>query len=71
MKLSDLKEGQQVWVDEGFTCAPVGRVTVKFDGCSRPFFECEEGEHYFDGQVDFEDGETLVGVYAFTPEEEL
>lgn len=59
-KLSELKAGDQVELDEGFTCHKAGFVTLK-DSIGFLYFECDEGEHCLQGQAD--DGEHLVGIY--------
>ncbi len=60
MKLSDLKVGQTVKLDNGFTCISSRLVTVFKDNEDCFFFICTEGKHYLDGQED-ETGE-LVGI---------
>lgn len=64
MKLSDLKAGDVIVLDDGFLCAPAGPVTVEVDERNGvPYFRCNfEGgsRHYLDGQEDG-DGE-LIGV---------
>lgn len=60
-RLSELKEGDKIELDSGFTCAS-GRKILKVtpDGLA---FDCAEGiaAHVISGQAD--DGEHCVGVY--------
>ena len=59
MKYQDLKPGDTVILDGGFTCHPPGPVTVK-EGTEGLYFDCASGQHFIDGQKD-EDG-TLIGL---------
>lgn len=59
VKLADLKDGDVVQLDDGFTCHSAGQCEVHDDG-GRLYFRCSEGRHYLDGQCD-EHG-TCVGV---------
>ena len=61
MKYSELVEGQEIMLDAGFTCVKEGRVIVHKDEHGF-YFNCDDGRHYLDGQLDFDDHETLVGV---------
>lgn len=58
VRLSDLKPGDTIVADAGFTCVIAGRHTILSDG--ELFIECNEGRHYLDGQKG-EDG-YLVGI---------
>lgn len=71
MKLGDIKEGDTLIADDGFTCLKEGeRLPVYSNGHSL-FVYCRGGEerleaerehqHYLGGQVSFDDGETIVG----------
>lgn len=60
-KLSELKVGDKVELDEGFTCHAAGIVTLQADAEGKLYFDCEEGGHDLDGQAD--DGEHCIGVY--------
>jgi hypothetical protein len=60
MKLSDLKIGDQVHTDDGFTCMKEACHIVHGDERGL-FLKCDEGKHYLDGQEDDETGE-LVGI---------
>ncbi|MCQ8781674.1 hypothetical protein [Mangrovibrevibacter kandeliae] len=61
-RLSDLKAGSQVRLDDGFTCGIAGaRVDVAEDEGGL-FVACDHGHHYLDGQL-ADDGDHLVGVY--------
>lgn len=59
MKLEDLKAGDTITLDAGFTCALPRSVIVEKDMGGK-FFKCDDGKHYLDGQED-ETGH-LVGV---------
>lgn len=59
MKLTELKSGDIVTLDAGFTCMTPGPQTVAQDQ-NGLYVECEHGHHYLDGQEGF-DGH-LVGV---------
>ena len=52
MKLSDLKSGDTVIADEGFTCLKPGPHVVKSDEKNCLYVCCEEGSHFLDGQED-------------------
>ena len=61
-KLSELKEGDKLIADGDFTCLrSAGSVKIKKDHAGF-YFECSEGQHYLDGQLD-DDGEHLIGLY--------
>lgn len=60
-KLSEVKEGQQIELDDGFTCARPGPSELIL-GKHGLYFLCNECEHYISGQAD--DGEHCVGVYV-------
>lgn len=60
-KLSELKAGDTIELDDGFTCAEAGEAkVVQRDGglC----FRCGEGWHYLTGQL-ADDDNTLIGIY--------
>lgn len=59
MKLSDLKAGDSVFADSGFTCLHGGFHTVCADDGGL-YLECDDGHHYLEGQEN-EHGE-LVGI---------
>jgi len=60
MKLADIKTGDRVVVDAGFTCMRPGVHAVERDDGGL-FIPCDHGKHYLDGQED-EPGADLVGV---------
>lgn len=60
MKLADIKQGDVVVTDAGFTCMRHGRHTVERDARGL-FIRCDDGQHYLDGQEDHE-GADLVGL---------
>lgn len=57
--LNDLKPGDVIKIDGGFTCAGEGYRVVKKDSHGL-YFQCRDGQHYLDGQEN-EDG-SLVGI---------
>lgn len=66
-KLSDLKVGDKLTMDDGFDdgdgegCGISGKTLVVEQGEHGLFVPCGEGHHYLDGQAD--DGEHLVGMW--------
>lgn len=60
VKLSELRPGDVIRLDEGFTCHPPGLVVVQGE-IGNLSFNCDDGSHSLDGQCD--DGEHCVGVY--------
>lgn len=60
-KLSELKVGDTIELDGGFTCRQAGRATVKARPDGALYFDCTDGGHALHGQAD--DGENLVGIY--------
>lgn len=58
MKLTDVKEGDIIIADGGFTCMEAGEHKVYDDG--RFYIKCDEGKHFLEGQED-ENG-NLIGV---------
>ena len=60
MKRIDLKAGDLVQTDTGFTCMPAGKHVVH-ENCYGLFIHCTHGNHYLVGQVDGESDE-LVGI---------
>lgn len=60
MKLSDIKTGDIVRADAGFTCMAAGAHAVKSDA-GELYIECEHGKHFLSGQED-EAGADLIGI---------
>jgi hypothetical protein len=60
-KLSEVKEGSLVELDDSFACRSAGEVEVKADKLGQLFFTCGEGRHYLLGQANA-DG-TLEGIF--------
>ena len=59
--ISQLKEGDQLIADGGFTCIPAGqRVVVKADEAGLLYVPCSEGAHYLCGQLT--DEGLLIGL---------
>jgi len=58
-KLIDVQPGDALIADAGFTCVKPGRVSVKKSD-NGLYFDCSEGRHYLDGQVN--DEGSLVGL---------
>lgn len=65
MNFKDLVEGQQVYLDAGFTCVKKGFHTVKKNTKGEFYFDCDSGEHLLDGQCDGTG--RMVGVFAEKP----
>jgi hypothetical protein len=66
-KLSELKSGDKIELDCGFTCVAAsilghGGYRTLFDIGKGLAFACNDGHHYLAGQAD--DGEHCVGVYG-------
>lgn len=62
-RLSELKAGDKVSLDRGFSCR-AGKssvVEVKADENGSLYFDCNDGKHYLSGQVGKYDH--LIGVY--------
>jgi hypothetical protein len=59
IKLRQLKDGDTIILDGGFTCKRAGRVKVEEDDYGL-FFTCSDGHHYLVGQYD-EKG-YLIGI---------
>ena len=59
MKLTDIKSGNLVFLDNGFTCVKPGFHKVNSDK-EGLYVCCDHGKHYLNGQED-ENGD-LVGV---------
>lgn len=59
VNINELKSGDEIELDNGFTCIDAGivRVEKNDDGF---YFYCEEGKHYLNGQCDKD--RNLIGV---------
>lgn len=66
MKLSDVKVGDKLRADAGFTCLRDGEIVTVQEDAGGKYVPCADGKHYLDGQrADFFEGEpndTLVGL---------
>lgn len=62
MKLSELKAGDVICTDDGFSCTYSTQHIVEADGYGDLFFKCSHDRHYLSGQVNFETKE-LMGIY--------
>lgn len=61
MDIKDVRAGDVVVTDDGFTCLHDKRVLkIQEDDCGL-FIPCAEGKHYLSGQTD-DDGQELVGL---------
>ena len=58
-KVANVKEGDRLVSDAGFTCIKQGTELV-IQADKRLFVDCVKGRHYLEGQI--EDGE-YVGLY--------
>jgi hypothetical protein len=62
-KLDELKEGDKIELDAGFTCHTAGIVTVcRDENSGELYFACDQGRHYLVGQVDNDD--RLIGIHG-------
>ena len=63
-KASQLKAGDEVQIDDGFTCLRANSTHIVFSGNDPDalYIRCDEGIHWLGGQL-AADGETLIGVY--------
>jgi len=62
MKLQDVKAGDKLIADAGFSCMPEGPAIVEVDPKGQLYIRCQNGCHYLDSMTDFTDGVTLVGL---------
>lgn len=71
-KLSQLKAGDIVWVDDGFDCMKrwSPRVVIAEASDYRPgnelYIKCKSGMHGLEGQLT-NDNDSLIGIYAEDP----
>lgn len=61
VRMSQVRGGDTVTVDGGFTCMPAHSKHEVREDSSGLFVFCEEGKHFLDGQAD--DGEHIIGFY--------
>lgn len=61
VKLDELKVGDIIELDDGFDCAPPGKVEV-FEVDGELCFQCIAGIHKIVGQAD--DGKHCIGIYG-------
>jgi hypothetical protein len=62
-KLSELKAGDKIQTDGGFTCGMNNKILiVENDDDDKLFVRCGEGNHLLAGQVDSDEGH-LVGMW--------
>lgn len=62
-KLSQLKAGDWIKADDGFTCIKHGAILqVRCDSDGDLFVPCRSGGHSLSGQAD--DGEHIIGFYS-------
>lgn len=59
-KLSETNAGDTLIADASFSCMNAGPHVVKADDGGGLYIECDEGEHYLNGQAD--DGEHMTGL---------
>jgi len=64
--VAEVKKGTKLEVDEDFTCIDNKTVVVVKEDELGLFFECEEGHHYLDGQIDINTDSFYVGLYLST-----
>ncbi len=62
VKLSEVSVDDVLVADGGFTCLKQGEyLTVYENQNGELYVECSHGPHLLDGQVDWDDGDTLIG----------
>ncbi|MGJ4855539.1 hypothetical protein ACN6KF_001485 [Labrys sp. La1] len=64
-KLSEIKAGSRLVADGGFDCIEQGTILIVCDSGDGLYVPCACGEHYLEGQLDFDDDDTLIGLSAF------
>jgi hypothetical protein len=64
-KLSETKAGSRLVADGGFTCILAGEGLVVGEDTNGLYVPCSCGKHYLDGQLDDDDNDTLIGLFAF------
>jgi len=65
-RLSQTKVGDFVEDDEGFGCLnvdPKPRHEVKMDERGHLYIDCDEGQHFLEGQCDDDATDHMVGLY--------
>lgn len=68
-KLSDLKPGDKLIADGGFTCIPDGTIVeVAVDARNESYVPCKCGMHNLHGQVSEDDDDHLVGLWPVPTE---
>ena len=60
VKFADVKVGDVLVADGGFTCMPAGLRTVEVDEAGHLFIPCAAGSHYLNGQLN--ENDELVGL---------
>jgi hypothetical protein len=60
LMLKDLKAGDVLIADDGFTCVKSGEVILEADEDGELFFKCSGGGHWLNGQV-ADDG-SIIGL---------
>lgn len=50
--LADIKGGDLLIADDGFTCMPAGQLSVAASHDGQLFVPCNHGVHYLNGQTD-------------------
>lgn len=62
-RLSQLRRGDRVLTDDGFTCG-INNKTLTVEQNAHGFFvPCDEGQHFLDGQLSDEDEDHLIGMW--------
>jgi len=64
-RLSQLRPGDTVEIDDGFRCMTAGRHVVEADEDGL-FLPCDDGRHYLAGQADA--GEHCIGIWPVAPD---
>lgn len=69
-RLSKLKAGDKVTLDDGFTCGISNKTLEVFEGIHGLYLKCDVGRHFLDGQLSSKT-DHLVGVWPAAPEADV
>lgn len=62
-KLSEIKPGDKLQADGGFTCIPEEAIQVVKSGPDGLYVNCVSEKHLLSSQVSEENGDSLIGLY--------
>lgn len=64
---NEVKEGDIVETDNGITCVQYGTSHTVLRDENGLYFNCHDGKHYLDGQLDGPNNEFYMGLYKVNP----